>query len=89
MKKFLTLIATLLMSTAAANAETKMAMGCEIKPIIGERTGNILYWNKVDPTCLFFFESLDDDDQVVKVEEEDGETPEDEDDTSEDEDDTV
>lgn len=80
MTKLLTITAILMASTASAHvvevdSPNKGAMGCEIKPIIGERTGNILYWNKVDPNCDFFWETDDDDesDPVLVVDEEEPE----------------
>lgn len=48
MKYPILLLAVLL--TTAAHGQTKVIQGCEVYPILG-KAGNVLYYNKTDPSC--------------------------------------
>lgn len=53
MKKLALSVALIVAASSAFAAEvvTDPVSGCRLIPIVGERTGNVLYYNYEDPTC--------------------------------------
>lgn len=53
MKKLALSVALIIAASSAFAAEvvTDPVTGCRLIPIVGERTGNLLYYNYEDPTC--------------------------------------
>lgn len=79
MKTIVLTTAMLLGTTAMATANT-VVLECEVKPIVNA-AGETLYFNKVDPTCVFSvngnpIESLKDEPEIEEEEEEEEEDTE-------------